>query len=531
MRRSLKNYLCVLVLAAAVYFMGMTYLRAEETRARQIRIERTEDVRLPVGWYVLTGVEGMIICLDAFYLIASKGNKKTFRQTMDSIPVSTIGVLSGVIGGAGGVMLSVYVIGAMPAFSMPELQLPEEKITATEPEVMEEPYVFPVPELPEVLPVTNLSSQAAGLVSVDDVQDIIDSYQCGEPDISTILANPGAQVSLISASFAKSGDSSDPDSALSYGLNADVYVRENAAANILGSSLVSAAAGAPGAVCNGSGSVISMSDSSIATRGPYSPALMALFSGSISAGNDQLATYGDQSAVLYAADNGSASMSSGSLNSYGALSPLIFAQGNVDLSSIYGNARSSAAADLRAGSSLSLNGCTLSAAGLSEAGREGLIYADGSSEYRIRRTYINLTSNSISATAVANGETPVPLFHTDGGETEIHLSQNAFRAPSGLFAFLQSGLVDMTLDGQSVYGSYVVDGSGTLNMNLLNGSSYSGMINSENTGAQISLHADASSTISLTGNTYLSEFSNDAPDNSNIAFNGYMIYVNGEPIV
>lgn len=533
MRRSVKNYLCVLLLVSSLYFMGMTYLRAEETRSRLIRIERTEDVRLPVGWYLLTGFEGLLIAADVFYLAASKGNKKTFKETMDSVPVRVIAGSSVVAGAAGGVMLSVALIGAMPEMELPQLALPEEKVAdAPAVEEQEPEYVFPVPELPEVLPVTNLSGQAHGLLSYSDAQDVNESAQSDQSGQSVVLAEPGAQVSLISSQFAKTGDSENIDDTLAYGLNADVFVRENAAANILGSRLTTAAAGAPGAVSNGDGSALSMSDSSISTSGDYSPAVMALFHGSLSAGNDQLSTSGSLSPVVVAQTNGTAAVNGGSLGAYGAQSPLLYGDGLFDLTSVYGTAPNSSVMDLKAGAQVSLTSTTVSSAGLSEQGKEGAIYVDGHTDSdRPKKTVINLVSDSISTAQAVNGEIPIPLFHIFGGQTEIHLSQCALRTASNLFGFIQTGQVDMTFDAQSGYGSYIIDQTGILNLSLLNGSSYAGLINAEDTGAEINIHIDSTSTLSLNGDIYVTSLSDDVSDYSNIAFNGYMIYVQGAPLI
>lgn len=533
MRRNVKNYLCVLLLISTVYFMSMTYLRAEETRTRLIRIERTEDVSLPTGWYLLTAAQGLIIFVDAFYLIASKGNRKTFKQTMKSVPVRVIGGLSALGGGSAGIMLSVGLIGAMPALEMPHLNLPEEKVAQGEPEGEEEQtYVFPVPELPPLMPVENLASQANGVLVISDAQDLSEQAISDQSDISAILAAPGAQLSLVGSSIVKSGDASSPENAMAYGLNAGLFVREGAAANIMGSLLSTAANGSPGAAANGSGAVLSISDSNISTSGAFSPAVMSLFQGSVTCGNDQISTSEAQSPVLVARANGSINASGGGLYAYGPQSTLIYGDGKFELNSVYGQSSGGSLMFLQNGAEVSLNGCTMSASGLYSDGLEGGIYINGFDENgREKKMMVNLNSNSLSLTQSGNGDIPIPMFHTVGGQTQINLSNSSLRIPSGLFGYVEGGKTEMNLDMQSAYGSYVVDGSASLNLQLLNSSSYTGIINTENTGAEVNLHIDASSTLSLTGDIYLSSFTDDQTDYSNIAFNGYMIYVQGNPIL
>ena len=62
-------------------------------------------------------------------------------------------------------------------------------------------------------------------------------------------------------------------------------------------------------------------------------------------------------------------------------------------------------------------------------------------------------------------------------------------------------------------------------MNLTN-SSYKGAINSSNEG-EISLTLDKTSSITLTGDTYVKSLTNADSTNSNINLNGYKLYVNG----
>ena len=63
-------------------------------------------------------------------------------------------------------------------------------------------------------------------------------------------------------------------------------------------------------------------------------------------------------------------------------------------------------------------------------------------------------------------------------------------------------------------------------MKLSNGSSFKGTINNSNEG-EVSLTLDKSSTLTLTGNTYIKSLTNADSTNSNINLNGYKLYVNG----
>lgn len=66
-------------------------------------------------------------------------------------------------------------------------------------------------------------------------------------------------------------------------------------------------------------------------------------------------------------------------------------------------------------------------------------------------------------------------------------------------------------------------------MNLTS-SSYTGTINGDNTAKQIDIKLDSNSTITLTGDSYVTSLEDDDNSYSNINLNGYKLYVNGTAI-
>jgi hypothetical protein len=86
------------------------------------------------------------------------------------------------------------------------------------------------------------------------------------------------------------------------------------------------------------------------------------------------------------------------------------------------------------------------------------------------------------------------------------------------------------MSNQNVIGNIVIDYISTLDMTLKLNFYYEGTINGDNTAKLISLTLDNSSKIKLTGNSYITSLDNEDSSNSNIDFNGYKLYVNGEAI-
>ena len=91
------------------------------------------------------------------------------------------------------------------------------------------------------------------------------------------------------------------------------------------------------------------------------------------------------------------------------------------------------------------------------------------------------------------------------------------------------GNVTLNAENQTLEGNIEIDNISTLIMNL-SSSSYSGTINADNTAKSIALKLDTNSSITLTGDSYVTSLDDSDSSYSNINFNGYKLYVNGVAI-
>lgn len=129
-------------------------------------------------------------------------------------------------------------------------------------------------------------------------------------------------------------------------------------------------------------------------------------------------------------------------------------------------------------------------------------------------------------------------FYVANTTAEINLENNKIvnNDTSGNFLRIQKdswgksgsngGTVTLNMTNQSAADSIVVDSISSLTINLKNGSSFKGVINSANAGT-VSLVLDENSTLTLTGDTYVKSLTNANSTNSNINLNGHKLYVNG----
>lgn len=83
---------------------------------------------------------------------------------------------------------------------------------------------------------------------------------------------------------------------------------------------------------------------------------------------------------------------------------------------------------------------------------------------------------------------------------------------------------------ENTKGNIEVDNISILEMNLKQESKLETTINSANTAKIITLNIDSTSTLTLTGDCYVTSLTDEDTSYSNINFNGYKLYVNGTAI-
>ena len=91
------------------------------------------------------------------------------------------------------------------------------------------------------------------------------------------------------------------------------------------------------------------------------------------------------------------------------------------------------------------------------------------------------------------------------------------------------GNVTLNAESQTLEGDIEIDNISTLTMNLIS-SCYTGTINADNSAKSIALKLDTNSSITLTGDSYVTSLEDSDSSYSNINFNGYKLYVGGEKI-
>jgi hypothetical protein len=93
------------------------------------------------------------------------------------------------------------------------------------------------------------------------------------------------------------------------------------------------------------------------------------------------------------------------------------------------------------------------------------------------------------------------------------------------------GNTRLTCDDQTISGLIYIDGSSQATLTLTNASVFSGSVNPGDVAKVAAVVIDATSSWTLTGDTYLTSLTDAATSYSNITANGHKLYVNGREVL
>ena len=186
---------------------------------------------------------------------------------------------------------------------------------------------------------------------------------------------------------------------------------------------------------------------------------------------------------------------------------------------------------------------------------DGVVLTDNNSELNGKSTtykniflYQSMSGDADSGTSKFSAKNS--SVTTNKGDTlyvtnttaEFDLENNEFinNDESGNFLRVQAdswgsagsngGDVTLNFTNQKASGNIVIDSISTLKMKMTSNSSFEGAINADNSAKSIELSLSSDSSLTLTGDTYLTSLDNEDATNSNINFNGYKLYVGGVAI-
>ena len=373
------------------------------------------------------------------------------------------------------------------------------------------------------------------------------NYKSSTADQNAILLTGNIKSSLSNITVNKTGDSDGGDNTSFYGTNSGILAKDGANVTIKNATITTDATGANGVFSyggsattsnsTGDGTTVNISNSTITTSKDNSGGIMTTGGGTMKATNLTINTAGTSSAAIRSdRGGGTVVVNKGTYTTTGKGSPSVYSTADITVKNATLISKASEGLIIEGKNSISLENVKLTDTnntlnGQSTTYKNIFIYQSMSGDANTGTAEFS----SKNSTIVTNkGDT---LYITNTKAT-ITLENNKFTNNDSTGNFLRiqkdswgnsgsnGGDVTLNATNQKINGNIVVDSISKLTMKLSNNSSFKGTINNSNQG-EVNLTLDKTSTITLTGDTYIKSLTNADSTNSNINLNGYKLYVNG----
>jgi hypothetical protein len=383
-------------------------------------------------------------------------------------------------------------------------------------------------------PSSSTSVTLSGAYTLNSGSTLLDgqTFTASDDDQSAIYVTDTGKLTLTNATITTSGNTSSQDSNSFYGLNAAVLAAAGGSIDLSDSTVSTTGTGANGVFATGDGSSVNLSNVTIEATADGAHGVMATNGGTLTLTNVDMNTAGSSSSAI-ATDRGGGTITAtgGVVTASGMNSAGIYSTGNITAAGGTFNITGAEAAVIEGANSITLVDSNLTS---TKAGKWGvMIYQSMSGDAEGAQGTFTMTGGSLAYTP-----TDGPLFYITNSTGVITLKGVSLTAGSGTLVKAAAGqwgnsgsnggTVVLTADGQVLEGNLVADNFSSITATLKNGSSLAGAINADHTAKAASLSLDASSTWTVTADSYLTVLSDAAGLSgstiTNITGNGHAVY-------
>ena len=347
-------------------------------------------------------------------------------------------------------------------------------------------------------------------------------------DQNAFIGKNKAVIDIENSVFDKTGDTTSDDNSNFRGQNAVVLGIEGSQINIKGSNITSNSKGSNAVFATGEGSVINVENTNIHTKSDSSRGLDATYKGTVNGKNLTITTEGAHSATL-ATDRGEGTITAeaAKLTTSGEGSPVIYSTGNIIVNNVNGIANNSEIGVIEGKNSITLTNSNVT--GYKDNGFMLYQSFSGDAESGIAR----LKAENNTLTTHATGA----FLYVNNTTAEVDLSNNAISMPNTstlVKAAADSrwgktgengGHLTLRTSNQELSGNIMADSISTIALDMTNGSSLVGAVNTDNTAKEVTVKLSKDSNWILTGDSYVKSLSNEDTTGSNIQLNGYKLVV------
>ena len=347
-------------------------------------------------------------------------------------------------------------------------------------------------------------------------------------DQNSFIGKNKASITINSSVFDKTGNTTNDDNSNFRGQNAVVLGIEGSQTSIKDSNITSNSIGSNAVFATGEGSVINVENTNIHTKGDSSRGLDATYKGTINGKNLTITTEGAHSATL-ATDRGEGTITAeaAKLTTSGTGSPVIYSTGNITANNVNGVANKSEIGVVEGKNSITLTNSNVT--GYHDNGFMLYQSFSGDAESGIAR----LKAENNTLTTHGTGA----FIYVNNTTAEADLTGNTILMPNTTTLVKAAadsrwgkdgengGHLTLRASNQELSGNIVADSISTVALDMTNGSSLVGAINTDNTAKEVTLKLSKDSTWTLTGDSYVKSLTNEDTTGENIHLNGYKLVV------
>ena len=327
-------------------------------------------------------------------------------------------------------------------------------------------------------------------------------------DQNAFIGKNKAVIDIENSVFDKTGDTTSDDNSNFRGQNAVVLGIEGSQINIKGSNITSNSKGSNAVFATGEGSVINVENTNIHTKSDSSRGLDATYKGTVNGKNLTITTEGAHSATL-ATDRGEGTINAeaAKLTTSGEGSPVIYSTGNK-------------------------NSITLTNSNVTGYKDNGfMLYQSFSGDAESGIARLKAENNTLTTHATG------AFLYVNNTTAEVDLSNNAISMPNTstlVKAAADSrwgktgengGHLTLRTSNQELSGNIMADSISTIALDMTNGSSLVGAVNTDNAAKEVTVKLSKDSNWILTGDSYIKSLNNEDTTGSNIHLNGYKLVV------
>ena len=347
-------------------------------------------------------------------------------------------------------------------------------------------------------------------------------------DQNSFIGKNKAIITINSSVFDKTGNTTNDDNSNFRGQNAVVLGIEGSQTSIKDSNITSNSIGSNAVFATGKGSVINVENTNIHTKGDSSRGLDATYKGTVNGKNLTITTEGAHSATL-ATDRGEGTITAeaAKLTTSGTGSPVIYSTGNITANNVNGVANNSEIGVVEGKNSITLTNSNVT--GYHDNGFMLYQSFSGDAESGIAR----LKAENNTLTTHGTGA----FIYVNNTTAEADLTGNTLLMPNTTTLVKvaadsrwgkdgeNGGHLTLRASNQELSGNIVADSISTIALDMANGSSLVGTINTDNTAKEVTVKLSKDSTWTLTGDSYVKSLTNEDTTGSNIHLNGYKLVV------